>query len=480
MERNYLVIDLGTGNSRVGIVSSTGKIYDITSFENVYYRDDIYEDAQYFLPKEWEQQILDGCSEVIHRHPELKIDAIISAGARESIVLYNKEGNAFYGLPNIDNRGREWVKEIPDKSYIYERTGRWVTEDFPAAKLLGFRKLHEKEYNSIGKITSLSEWIGEIFTGRIVMEPSQACETQLFDIGTREWSKRICEDYGISRNILPEIASAGTNIGTVIPSICTELGISNEAIFIVGGADTQIAIKGTSIEAGDVGIVSGTTSPVVTIVEEKYYDEEERCWTDSNLGGLTYQVEMNPGVTGLNYQRIKKVLVPDMSYDELDKCMEQKKEFFCTASFSSLNFSKKQSLKTGGFVMGASFNASVERTDLIWAVVADIACSTYTQYRNLCEMIPHKKDCILGCGGGFQSRILCQMIADLTGKELVIREGFEQASINGCVKVCNEYFGIQMEEGQVKEQRYKPQEDSLIQRHYFVWSKNRQMLNPTD
>lgn len=478
MEKNYLVIDLGTGNSRVGLVSSTGKIYDISSFENTYYRDDMYEDAQYFIPKEWEQKILDGCDEVIRRHPELKISAVISAGARESIVLYDKDGTAFYGLPNIDNRGRAWVEEISDKSYIYERTGRWVTEDFPAAKLLGFRKLHNKEYTSIEKITSLSEWIGTIFTGKIVIEPSQACETQLFDIGTREWSERICEAYHISPDILPEIVAAGTNIGNVIPEICNELHISNEAVFIVGGADTQVAVKGTAIETGDVGIVSGTTSPVVTIVDEKYYDKEERCWTDSNLGGMTYQVEMNPGVTGMNYQRIKKMLVPDISYEELDASMERKKEFLCTASFSSLNFSKKQSLKTGGFVMGASFNEAIERTDLIWAVVADIACSTYTQYQNLCDMIPHKKDYILGCGGGFQSRVLCQMIADLTGKELVIRDGFEQASINGCVKICNEYFEIHDQKTQVKEKRYKPQTDSLIQEHYSVWSKNRQMLNP--
>lgn len=442
MEKNYIVVDLGTGSSRVALVSSSGKIYDIRSFENTYYSDDMYEDAQYFLPEEWQKSIMEGCYQLSVEHPEAEVSAIVSSGARESIVLFDETGKAFLGLPNIDNRGRQWVKEIPDKEYIYERTGRWVTEDFSAAKLLGFWKKRPDLYERIAKITSLSEWIAELFTDKIVIEPSQACETQLFDIETLEWSQRICGYYGIQKEILPETEKAGNSLGKIKEEIGKKLSLSIHAEFIVGGADTQMAVKGSNIGIGDIGIVSGTTSPVVTIVDNKYYDREERCWTDCNLGGKNYQVETNPGVTGLNYQRFKKMLFKDASYEELDRWMEEKKDFFCTTSFSSLYFSKKQSLKKGGFVMGAPFNASCDATDLLWALVADIACSIYVQYSSLCEMVLHEKDYILGCGGGLQSEVLCQMIADLTGKELIIYEGFEQASIYGCIRLCNEYFGI--------------------------------------
>jgi len=480
VENNYLILDMGTGNSRVGLVSSDGVVLGIRSYVNRYHTDPLYEDAQYFLPEEWSGYLLEGCRELMEEFPEHPVKAITSTGARESIVLYNGEGKAFMGLPNIDNRGRAWMDEIEDCAFIYERTGRWVTEDFPAAKLMGYKKKYPREFQNIAKITSLSEWVGEIFTGKIVIEPSQACETQLFDIQEKAWSERLCRNYGIPMGILPEIAKAGDSLGTIKKEFSDKLGLNGQAEFIVGGADTQIAVKGIGIGIGDIAVVSGTTSPVVTITDYKYYDEQKRCWTDSNLGGETYQVETNPGVTGLNYQRMKALLFPDTSYEEVEKNMARQKGYLCTATFSSLHFSEKRSLKKGGFVTKAPFDADLDAVDMMWAVVADIACSIYVQYQNLCEMTGHKKEYILGCGGGFRSEILCQHLADLTGKKLVIREGFEQASIHGCVKICNERYGKDADgKGGAKQEKvYMPCGQGLIHAYYEEWLENRRVLNP--
>lgn len=481
MEINYLVVDMGTGNSRVGLVGADGTIWGIRNYENQYYKDKQYEDAQYFLPEEWEENLMNGCKELVKEFPEHPVRAITSSGARESIVLYNKEGKTYLGLPNIDNRGREWMNEIEDQTLIYDKTGRWVTEDFPAAKLMGYRKKYPEEFEKITKITSLSEWVGELFCGRLVIEPSQACETQLFDIETREWSERLCKDYGIPMDILPEIAKAGDSLGKIKKEMADKIGLNEDVEFIVGGADTQIALKSVGMDVGDVAVVSGTTSPVATITDYKYYDKQERCWTDSNLGGDTYQVETNPGVTGLNYQKIKNFLFPDTSYEELETEMAKQTEYLCTASFSSLYFSEKRSLKKGGFIMKSPFDATLKPIHLIWAVVADIACSIYVQYQSLCEMIRHDKDYILGCAGGFQSKMLCQHLADLTGKKLVVREGFSQASINGCLKICNAYYGITSEKkSEQAEMVYTPKDGSLIQEYYQEWLNNREMLNPKE
>ena len=481
MEINYLVVDMGTGNSRVGLVGADGTIWGIRNYENQYYKDKQYEDAQYFLPEEWEENLMNGCKELVKEFPEHPVRAITSSGARESIVLYNKEGKTYLGLPNIDNRGREWMNEIEDQTFIYDKTGRWVTEDFPAAKLMGYRKKYPEEFEKITKITSLSEWVGELFCGRLVIEPSQACETQLFDIETREWSERLCKDYGIPMDILPEIAKAGDSLGKIKKEMADKIGLNEDVEFIVGGADTQIALKSVGMDVGDVAVVSGTTSPVATITDYKYYDKQERCWTDSNLGGDTYQVETNPGVTGLNYQKIKNFLFPDTSYEELETEMAKQTEYLCTASFSSLYFSEKRSLKKGGFIMKSPFDATLKPIHLIWAVVADIVCSIYVQYQSLCEMIRHDKDYILGCAGGFQSKMLCQHLADLTGKKLVVREGFSQASINGCLKICNAYYGITSEKkSEQAEMVYTPKDGSLIQEYYQEWLNNREMLNPKE
>ena len=238
----HLLIDLGTGSTRAALVSSDGTMVAIRSFFNRYYRDEAYPDAQYFLPEEWEAEILRCCRELHEEHPEIRVRAVSAAGARQSIVLLDREGRAFYGLPNIDNRGREFMGEIQDQAQIYERSGKWVTEDFCAAKLLGLRKRRSVLYDRIGTVLSLSGYIAWIFTGNSVFEPSQACETQLYDLEMRGWSNFLCRAYGIDKAILPPIAMAGDSAGPILPALREEFGMAADARFIVGGADTQAAL----------------------------------------------------------------------------------------------------------------------------------------------------------------------------------------------------------------------------------------------
>lgn len=147
----YLAVDPGTGNSRVALVTSEGTILGMQFFANLYYRDERYEDAQYFLPEEWKDKVLRACVELCGEHPNLRVSAVSSAGARQSIVLLDRSGNAFYGLPNIDNRGRAYMGEVPDQEEIYRISGKWVTEDFDAAKLLGLRKVYPEHLVCFGR-----------------------------------------------------------------------------------------------------------------------------------------------------------------------------------------------------------------------------------------------------------------------------------------------------------------------------------------
>jgi len=477
--KHYLMFDLGTGNSRVALVDSNGKILGLRSYFNTYYRDNSYEDAQYFMPGEWEEMLLGGCDELIAEFPGVEINGISAAAARQSFVLIDSEGECFLGLPNIDNRGREYVGAIGNKQEIYRLSGKWVTEDFGAAKLLGLKMKYFEQYARISKITSLSEWIGFIFTGAVSMEYSMASESQLYDLTKKDWSKDICDWYGIDHDILPELLPAGAKLGTIKDEFRKRFHMSDDAAFIIGGADTQIGIKQTDIEVGDVAIVSGTTSPVVTLKDDFFYDEEQRVWTEANLGGDTFQIEMNPGVTGMNYQRMKAQFCDDVSYEELEKHYAELTEVACTASFSSLLFYKQRGLRNGGFFMRSPLQTNVTRYELMYAVLADIACATYEQLRRLIEISGNDPEYILGCGGGFQSEMLCRMTASLASRPLKLKDGFSQATVQGLVSICNDTFGVTSEQ-QCGYTVIEPERDNLIFKYYPVWSENRNRANDCD
>lgn len=471
----YLIVDIGTGNSRVVLMTVEGELVGIRSFANQYHRDYAYEDALYFLPEDWSELIFSYVKELLISYPDYHIKALTSTSARESVVLINKEGKAFYGLPNIDNRGDKWVEEISNEQEIYYKTGRWLSGVFSAGKLLGLRKKQPDIYRRISKITSLSDWIGYLFTGNLVMEPSQACETQVFDIGRQEWSRELCGIFGIEPDILPAIQTAGRNLGPIKVSICRELGLAADAVFVVGGADTQMAVEGMDAKRNDVVIVSGTTSPIVTIVPYKFYDERQRCWTDSYIDGKSYQIETNAGVTGLNYQRMKSFLFPDVTYEEIEEEIQKIDRVRCIASFGTLIFSENRSLQNGGFYMPAPLDENLDRYDLAYALIADIACGISKQYYSLCDMIPHEGNYVLGCGGGFRSAMLGQLTADLLQKKLILREGFEQASARGCVRICNAHFGRNCS-GLAADKVYEPEDNQIIQEYYIRWEAVRNKI----
>ena len=435
-----LLIDLGISSTHAALVDISGSILSMRSFLNRYYRDEAYPDAQFFLPQEWQSEILRLCLDLHAEHPDIRVRCV-SAAARQSIVLLDAAGKPFYGLPNIDNRGREFMGDIGPQDLIYRCSGKWVTEDFPAAKLLGLRKRRPELYSRIHTVLSLSGFIAWIFTGIACFEPSQACETQL------------------------------------LPDLAEDLGMRADACFVAGGADTQCGLLQTGIMPGDIAIVSGTTTPVTALTDHKFYDEQ-RVWVDANLGAKGYLIEMNPGVTGLNYQRIKDVLAPDISYEALEREYRRKQNFLATASFSSLLFYERRSLRHGGFFLPSPWPDSMTRVDLLWAALADIACSTYEQLQRLIDLSGHQRDYVFGCGGGLRSGTLCQMIADLSGLELRLLPGFEQATLYGLTVLCNHACHVDTPAAEGSVLRYPPRGGDLIRRYHERWREERLSLNP--
>ncbi len=128
--------------------------------------------------------------------------------------------------------------------------------------------------------------------------------------------------------------------------------------------------------------------------------------------------------------------------------------------------------------MTSPYAGNTDRIDLMWAVVGDTACATFEQLRRLRELSGHSRKYILACGGGFRSGTLCQMIADLTGLELRLQTGYEQATLQGLIRICNEAVREDSVSPDVGVPIvYRPGDGELIGRYYPLWSRNRLEAN---
>ncbi|MFA4869286.1 MAG: FGGY family carbohydrate kinase [Pedobacter sp.] len=468
----YIVIDIGTGNVRVAVATTSGEILSIARENLQNQKDYNYPEALFFSTDDLWEQIVRLTRKALAEIPKIRILALTATSQREGIVLIGKNGESLIGLPNIDHRGREWEDMIMDKSEVYQLTGRYPTSLFSALKIVGVKNRLPDLWGEFATFLSISDWVEYKLSGVLHYEHSQASETMLYDVEKHDWSDRLCEIFEIDPAVLPKLTLSGTVLGPIIPIEAAAFNIDSDAWIIVGGADTQLAIISTQPLENDVVIVSGTTTPIIKITSEYITDDQERTWTNRHIDEHSFILEANAGVTGLNYQRLKEIFYPKEGYDVIENELQEITHFQCLASLGSLLADEKTPLTRGGFIFDAPVSHLLTRGSFVWATLWDIACSIRENYKSLCEVTNHDQDYIWVCGGGVQSRTLRQFIANLIQKRVIIRKSYRQSSVIGGVYICNKALGKPFIEPFVQEE-VLPQGNEEHQRLYKEWKKTR-------
>lgn len=468
----YLIVDIGTGNARVAVVTPAGEILGIVR-ENVHYiTDENYEESIYFDPEELWNQILRLAKNALLESGNVEIIAVTATSQREGIVVIDADGKSLLGMPNIDHRGRKWEHGLIAKDLVYNLSGRYPTSLFSAFKLVGLREVYPAVFQRLTSVMSISDWIQYKFSGVVGYEHSQASETLLYDVEHKKWSKDLLSLFNLSADILPPLKDSGSVLGSILTSVAQSLGISTEAIIVVGGGDTQLAIRSVDSAENDVVIVSGTTTPIIKLVRDYEKDPDQRTWTSRYIDKCNFLLEANAGVTGLNYQRLKEIFYPNEGYEVIEKELDETTYIQCIASLGSLIADEEEPLVKGGFIFNAPVSHQLTRGSFVFSILWDIACSIYENYKFLCDVSSHEESYIWACGGGIESKKLRQFLANLLGKSIRVRTTFRQATVLGGVFICNDALGIQNVSPLVLEEVF-PQDEEKFHQLYQEWRKAR-------
>ncbi|RVU54213.1 FGGY-family carbohydrate kinase [Anaerosphaera multitolerans] len=469
-EEYYLLIDIGTGNTVVAIGDSKRNIVDFMGFSNEYERDLAYENSLVFSPEKLLDKIIVAIKNLLGKNEIRRIESIICDSPRQSFVLLDENKKAIIGMPNIDNRGKEFIEKYSDeklKEKVYTLSGHPLTEDFGAMKLVATRERQKEIFNKSRWFISISEWLGSVFTEKLSMEYSHAGETQLFNIKENRWDEELCEIFNIDIDILPEVVSSGKVLGSIKNDFTTEFGLDSQTDFIVGGADTQFALEGIGdINKSDLVIVSGTTTPIIKLRNNPIYDYENNIWNGKHCGGEKYMVESNPGVTGLNYQNFKEIFAHNISYDELENQYLKIKNPRVVASLTSQITLKAKGSIRGGFYLTPPNSNNITIYDFMYGILCDNVCAIYEKFKILNEK--EKNNLVVGCGGGFQSENFTQNLANLIGLPISLNEGFSKSSLMGLLnKSVKNKNNEELFSNTVK--TYYPKEGTYIHLYYEKW-----------
>ncbi len=143
------------------------------------------------------------------------------------------------------------------------RTGNHLS---PATLMIGahaFFADHEPDaLNEAHRLGLVGSWLGQWFTGRSGVDPTQASYTGAFDVSgaTGTWMDGLLERLAVPRQLLPEIRPSLSVLGELRPFVAESLGLAPGIPVIVGSADTPAASYCLGARPGGTPLfIMGTT-----------------------------------------------------------------------------------------------------------------------------------------------------------------------------------------------------------------------------
>ena len=331
-----------------------------------------------------------------------------------SFVPVDKSGNTLYNSINwLDMRASEECDAIEDefgREKVFEKTGKPCDAAYSLPKMMWLKKHRKEVWDKAYKILFPLDFLNMKLTGKFVTDYTVAGGTMLYNIKEKRWDEELLAFSGIDPEKLPEVAVMGTDLGTVLPSVADEMGISEDCRVILGGQDQKIAAIGAGLEEGIITMSFGTASALTKMGKEAF---TETGVPQFRFNDEYFVSEAVAGTTGAALKWLSRMM-GGVSYREMDVLAEE----------SSPGAGGVRAVTS--FSEGATFSGmtlSTTKGDLIYAL-----------YEGTCREIAERLREIGGAdeirvfGGGSKSRIWCEILARITGCKISILDTPETAS----------------------------------------------------
>ena len=243
-----------------------------------------------------------------------RVLAVAATSVRHGSALLDAAGETLLLTPNLDARGTGVAFALGAErgAAIHASSGHWPHPIQPACRLRWCAEHTPQLLDAASSHLALSDWLAFRLSGEIATEASQACETALLQIDRARWSDELIDALQLTRRLFPELRVAGSRLGSLLPAAADALGLPAGIPVATAGADTQCGLLGVGVvEPGQLGIVAGTSAPVLQIAAHPTLDPEARQWTVHHLLEGRWALESNAGAVGDALAWVASLLFPE-------------------------------------------------------------------------------------------------------------------------------------------------------------------------
>jgi rhamnulokinase len=278
-------------------------------------------------------------------------------------------------------------------------------------------------------------------------EVTNASTTGLFDVRSRTWSTELVKRLDLRPDLLPEVGEPGARIGTLLPSVGAECGLTDVPVWTVGSHDTASAVLGVPAYDDRFAYIScGTWSLVGVERAAPVTSEAARAANFSNELGVDGTVRFLRNVMGL------WLLQESLRTWERGGAPVQLPALLAEAAAlpsgrSVIDPDRPEFLPPGD--MPARLQAECRRTDqpvpvtpaqITRCILDSLAAAYRRTVREAAELSGAPVEVVHLVGGGAQNELLCQLTADAC--ELPVIAGPVEAAAYGNVLVQARAAGV--------------------------------------
>ncbi|GLQ35473.1 xylulokinase [Amylibacter marinus] len=169
-----------------------------------------------------------------------------------------------------DTRSAQQAAELDRMQGQRDISGNITFPGFTAPKLRWMQDNEPDLFAMVHKVLLPKDYLSFHLTGRYVTDMSDAAGTSWLDVGARRWSKALLAAGNMRLDQMPDLVEGCDVIGTPLPQICAEYGLSPTVQVVAGGADNAVAACGTGTVSQGQGFVSLGTSGVLLAARDSY------------------------------------------------------------------------------------------------------------------------------------------------------------------------------------------------------------------
>ena len=242
----------------------------------------------------------------------------------------------------------------------------------------------------------------------------------------REWAWRVLDAMKIPSHLFKPVTEPGTVIGSLLPDVAEETGVSAARIVVPACHDTGSAVAAVPAQSKDFAwLSSGTWSVMGAEVLEPCVNDKALEYNFTNEGGVFGTWRLSKNIMGLwILQECKRTWAgqgEDLSYDEITRAATEAKPFLAVIDPDDDRFFHPGDMPERIRVYCANTDQTVPQTkgQILRVALESLALKYRLVLERLEQLIGRRLDTIHIIGGGAQNRLLNQFTANATDRVVI-------------------------------------------------------------